>query len=495
METAYERLLLSAQKEASDKGETIKDTPYRLGFHISAPANWINDPNGLIQFKGEYHVFYQFHPFSEKWGPMYWGHVKSKDLVHWEQLPIALAPFEDYDRDGCFSGSAVEHDGKMGLIYTGNVWLDDQQQELKQVQCLAWSTDGVNFTKDCSNPVLSRIPEEGSSHFRDPKVWKHESSWYMVLGTKKNELGKVLLYQSDDLQNWKYEGVLAENKEENLGFMWECPDFFELGGRHVLLISPEGMEQEGTEYVNLKQTGYFTGEFSYETMQYKHGQFFELDKGHDFYAAQTFLDDTGRRILIAWMDMWEQEMPSQEDGWAGALTIPRVLSLDKEGRLLMHPVAELDSLRKEKTVSVKEYAIENELVIGSADMAEIAAEFRVDDPGVRAFGVKVRCGDGEETVLTIVPDECKLVLDRENSGKGPGGGLREAKLSQVKSVSLRIFLDRSSIEVFADGGACVLTSRIFPSSDSLGIKLFAEGGTVNVQSAEVWTLGDAYIKR
>ncbi len=203
--------------------------PYRLAYHITAPTGWINDPNGLLHFQGEYHVFYQHYPSRPEWGPMHWGHVKSKDLVHWERLPIALAPSESYDHDGCFSGSAVDADGTLTLVYTGNVWLNEEKTSIKQVQCLATSADGITFLKDCANPVLRHPPhEERSGHFRDPKVWRHEDRWYMVLGTQREGKGAVLVYTSNDLHQWQYLGVVAEN-DGSLGYMWECPDFFSLG--------------------------------------------------------------------------------------------------------------------------------------------------------------------------------------------------------------------------------------------------------------------------
>lgn len=176
--------------------------------------------------------------------------------------------------------------------------------------------------------MITKHPEEGSGHFRDPKVWKHGDYWYMVLGTRKGDIGKAVLYKSIDLRKWEYLGVLAES-DGTLGYMWECPDFFELDGKYVLLFSPQGIEAKGDLYNNLFQTGYLVGEYNYETNEFVHGAFIELDNGHDFYAVQTFLDNKGRRISIGWMDMWESNMPSKEDGWCGALTLPRELKLGK----------------------------------------------------------------------------------------------------------------------------------------------------------------------
>ncbi|MFY4773565.1 glycoside hydrolase family 32 protein [Metabacillus sp. RGM 3146] len=493
MNPDYLQKLEEAEKFAAEKYERIKHTPHRLGFHITPPANWINDPNGLIQYKGEYHVFYQYHPFIEEWGPMYWGHVKSSDLVHWKHLPVALAPFEDYDKDGCFSGSAVEEKGELVLIYTGNVWLKNDPNELIQVQCIARSKDGIHFEKDKANPVLKELPIGASNHFRDPKVWKENDKWYMVLGNKESEKGKVLLYQSSDLMQWDYIGILAENKGENLGFMWECPDFFKLDGKHVLLISPEGMEAEGENYRNLKQSGYFVGEFN--DSGYRHGHFQELDKGHDFYAVQTFEDEQGRRLLFGWMDMWEQEMPTKKDGWAGALTLPRELELRADGKLIMKPVKELEKLRMDQAAVLEEIFVEGENTLAFGEMLEMKAEFSLTETSAEEFGLKMRCGETEETVIIYNKLSRKLVLDREKSGAGP----KEVRSAAVKTVDdklvLHIYLDRSSIEVFANGGETVMTSRIYPGIESQGVKVFATGGKVKVNSLRIWNLEDIWAEK
>ena len=268
---------LQQAQEALDTAREGVNNRYRLGYHIMAPANWINDPNGLVQYKGEYHVFYQHHPYDENWGPMHWGHVKSKDLVHWEHLPIALAPGDACDTNGCFSGSAVDNDGELTLIYTGHHYVDKEKDLFYQNQNLAVSTDGLTFHKIAENPVIPKPPTDSSHHFRDPKVWKHKDSWYMVVGNStKENVGRVILYRSPDLRKWSYIGVLAQGNEK-LGFMWECPDFFELDGKYVLMISPQGIKKDGDLYNNLFQTGYLIGDYNYETNEFMHGSFNELD--------------------------------------------------------------------------------------------------------------------------------------------------------------------------------------------------------------------------
>ena len=232
---------------------------YRLDYHLMPPAGWMNDPNGLIYFNHEYHAFYQHNPYEPKNGPMHWGHAKSKDLVNWEHLPVALAPSEIYDMGesggyGCWSGSAVDDNGVLTLIYTGHV----DGRTPTEVQCIATSTDGVTFNKAAYNPVIAGAPEEGGFGFRDPKVWQHDGVWYMVIGYGKDGLGKALLYKSSDMRDWSYIGVAAES-DGTMGICGSVRICFRLGTEmtHVLVISPMNM---GTT-----KTMYLTGKFSYET--------------------------------------------------------------------------------------------------------------------------------------------------------------------------------------------------------------------------------------
>ncbi|WP_435367539.1 glycoside hydrolase family 32 protein, partial [Klebsiella pneumoniae] len=179
-------------------------------FHLAPPAGWMNDPNGLIYFNGRYHAFFQHHPASAYQGPMHWGHATSTDMLHWQHEPVALAPGDKYDRDGCFSGSAVDDDGVLSLIYTGHICLEDRGNDsiIREVQCLATSHDGIHFEKQ--GCVLT--PPEGIMHFRDPKVWHEEGSWWMVIGARDaSDNGQVLLYRGTSLRDWHLEHVLAHS--------------------------------------------------------------------------------------------------------------------------------------------------------------------------------------------------------------------------------------------------------------------------------------------
>lgn len=465
---------------------------FRLGYHIMAPANWINDPNGLIYFNNEYHAFYQHHPYDENWGPMHWGHVKSKDLVHWEHLPIALVPGDECDRDGCFSGSAVDNDGELTLIYTGHHYIDKEKDIFYQNQNIATSGDGITFEKSKQNPVISAPPSDSGHHFRDPKVWKYRDSWYMIIGNaSKVEIGRVILYKSSDLYEWEYVGVVAES-DGTQGYMWECPDFFELNGKQVLLVSPQGMKAEGNKYRNLFQTGYFIGDYDYEKNIYNHGKFTELDNGHDFYAVQTFLDGQGRRIAIGWMDMWESLMPTKEDGWCGALTMPRVLTLTEDNKIHMNPPDEITLLRESETEAFKDKIIgESHLIDTKEKLIEFQIEFDLKATNAETAGIKIRGEKDEQTVLSFEKSTGVFTLDCSRSGKRDDG-IRRTQLHTDEVLSLRVFIDRSSIEIFINEGQATMTSRIYPENEMLGVEVFAENGTAKINDFNFWKLKDIW---
>lgn len=468
---------------------------YRLGYHIMAPANWINDPNGLIQYKGEYHVFYQHHPYDENWGPMHWGHVKSKDCIHWKHCPIALAPGDEFDKGGCFSGSAVDNNGELTLIYTGHNYIDKEKDTFYETQNIAVSKDGITFEKYENNPVIAVPPEDSIHHFRDPKVWKHEDKWYMVVGNStKDKIGRVILYSSLDLRKWDYVGTLATSKGE-LVYMWECPDFFKLGNKYVLSFSPQGIEKKDGKYPNLFQTGYIVGDYDYDKNEFKHGTFNEFDNGHDFYAVQTFLDDKGRRIAIGWMDMWESDMPTKQDGWCGALTMPRELTLSNDNKIKMNPIEEAELLREENILSKENMSISgnNSFKFATDEkMLEINVIFDASQTDSEEFGIKIKGSSEEELVLKYDTVISKLTMDCSKYGKDKDS-TRKVDLAKNSKVSLRVFLDRSSIEVFINYGEAVMTSRIYPKENIENIEFFTKNSEVEIQSLKAWKLKEAWI--
>ncbi|UKS57769.1 glycoside hydrolase family 32 protein [Exiguobacterium acetylicum] len=406
---------------------------YRPHYHFAPPFGWMNDPNGLCQLDGVYHMFYQYHPFGVEWDDMHWGHATSTDLIHWENKPIALRPDQDYDRDGVFSGSALVKDGVLHLFYTGNTWLDEKKEALHQVQCLATSVDGKVFKKDDRNPLISEIPRHGSAHVRDPKVWEKDGRFYMILGTRDEADGKVVLYASDDALHWTERGVIAGETGRH-GWMWECPDIFSLDGQDILLLSPQGMEPDDDRYHNLHQCGYFIGTLDLDAPSFNHGAFTELDYGHDFYAAQTFCDERGRRILIGWNAMWESDCPEKTEGWANQMTLPRELSL-KDGYLYLNPIEEIDGLRK------------TSLPLRDSDFSGVAFELSFETDGDFQFDCF-----GEGAVFSKKGNV--LALSRSHYSS-------DVRRLEADAISFRIFVDRSSIEVFINEGQFVFSSRVY----------------------------------
>ncbi len=260
---------------------------------------------------------------------MHWGHAKSKDLLHWEELPVVLAPSETYDQNGCFSGSALVVDDRLVLIYTGHV---EAGEERIETQCIATSKDGIVFDKYVGNPVISqeqiqRIAD--IADFRDPKMFKYGNIYYTVVASKTaDSRGQILLFESTDGFNWQFKSVLLEGNQEE-GIMWECPDLFELDGKWVLMISPIEMKRQQYQYWNINSTLVFIGEIDWKIGRFKVEHQHEVDGGLDFYAPQTCVNDTGERYLVAWMQMWNRTIPSHElgHGWSGMMTLPRKLSI------------------------------------------------------------------------------------------------------------------------------------------------------------------------
>lgn len=436
----------------------LTNSRYRLGYHVSAPSGWINDPNGFCYFDGYYHVFFQHHPHSAEWGPMHWGHARSKDLVHWESLPIALTPGDKEDEDGCFSGSAIEKDGVLYLFYTGHHYYGDGDKDhFWQNQNMAYSTDGIHFTKYEKNPIIAKEPVDNTHHFRDPKVWEHEGTYYMILGSQEEDgLGRAIVYSSKDLLDWEYEGAISKaNGLKTEGFMWECPDFFNLDGKDILLLSPQGIDAQGKDYLNLFQTGYFVGDYDYDNAKFTHGAFKELDKGHDFYATQTTEAPDGRRIVIAWMDMWESPLPEQEDGWAGALTIPRELRL-KNNHLYMTPVKELEKLRV-KEISSDSVEVAHDLLVASdASSSEILVDIPLSGSDKEEVTFALKTTDEELVLLSYSKETNEFILKRSDKDD-----LRYGTIQPCDKLSLRAFVDTSSIEIFINNGELVFTERFY----------------------------------
>ncbi len=459
----------------------------RPAFHLSTRVGWTNDPNGFSYYKGKYHMFYQYHPYAPYWGPMHWGHAVSKDLLHWEYLPAALAPDSPYDRDGCFSGSAVElPDGRQLLMYTGVLSTpqpDGTMREM-QTQCLA-TGDGIDYEKYSGNPVLDAgdLPEGSSKYdFRDPKVWKKEDGTYRcVIGSRPADgSGQILLYSSPDGFQWKFEKVLVENKNR-YGLMWECPDFFALDGKQVLLVSPQDMLPEGFEYHNGNGTLCLIGTYDEKTDTFTEEYNQSIDYGIDFYAPQTVLTPDGRRVMIGWMQNWDTcSIHTQNRGvkWFGQMSLPRELSI-KNGRLYQKPLRELDDLRRNK-ISYEDVVFTDTIRLDGIEGRRVDLEIELsagEEELYKKFAVRFAQNEQYHTAVSFRPAERILKVDRKFSGS------RRAVIHQRRcevnsengKLKLRLILDRFSVEIFVNDGEKVVSATMFTGQEAKGISFFASG--------------------
>lgn len=473
----------------------VTNSRWYPSYHIAAPSGWINDPNGFSYFNGGYHVFYQHYPYDVKWGSMHWGHVTSKDLVHWEHLPVAIAPDKIYDASGgCFSGSALEYDDKLYLMYTGHVDLPVTTKDGAnriETQNIAVSDDGINFTKVAENPVLFVPADEGDisiNDFRDPKVWAHDEKFYAVVGSRNRDetIGQILLFESDNMIDWHFKSIAARS-EGNQGDMWECPNFAEVDGRDVLILSPMNIKPEGKKFLNLQQSGYMLGEMNYDTGIFSHGEFDMLDAGFDFYAPQILQSPDGRCILIAWLDMWGTPMPEQADGWAGQMTVPRELHI-RDGKIFSTPVKELELLRGEK-ISHENISLSKATKLNGVrgNVGELLTT--VDLTQSKNFSIELRSSGSEKTVLSFDKSSGILKLNRDKSGKALSGE-REIKISPADEMKLQIFLDRSSLEIFVNDGEAVLSTRIYPKDNSNEIIFVPTQGNLILKQVTFYALNE-----
>ena len=453
---------------------------YRHHYHLMAPIGWINDPNGFIYYQGAYHLFYQYYPYESKWGPMHWGHAKSEDLVHWEHLPVALAPDEAYDANGCYSGSAIAHEDKLYLIYTGHVEQDGVRRE---VQCLAMSEDGNHFEKYRHNPIISEVQLEGLdadiADFRDPKIFEREGQFYCIVASKTSEdLGQILLFKSNDLKNWTFFSTLLTGEAKH-GTMWECPDLFHLDGKDVLILSPIAMPTDGFAYENLNSTLAFIGEVDWTKGHFKVENEHEIDGGLDFYAPRTCQGPNGKRIMVAWMQMWQRTLPTDDKGhlWAGAMTLPRELSVDKL-RLVQKPVpVKLQPKTQRITVSGDKTVLFKDLMTDSCYL-----KFELDISKTSQVLIALLKSEKSALKLSFDVDTQILTFDRTDFGLPLVGqeqsplNRRHIKLSLADSewLIIEIYKDTSSIEIFLNGGVA-LTATFYEIEKSQAISICTDG--------------------
>ena len=515
---------------------------YRPVYHASVPSGWSNDPNGTVFYNGKAHLFFQHYPHKAEWGTMHWGHFTTEDFVHWTVLPVALVPDQDYEVVcGCCSGSAIEKDGKLYLLYTA-------AQPALQRQCLAVSEDrGIHFVKEKKNPILTAdmLDDEVSPlDFRDPRLFEKDGWYYFIAGARvlsiqeieelraeraKNGekplrpvnpsvlhedrpirspsagdvsgggeeragFGNLILCRSRDLFHWEYVGHLIHRQEElidaffELNGVYECPDYLELDGKELLLSSPQNLPQMGNLYQNVHSGIYLLGKLDFETGRFRIDKIGEVDSGFDFYAAQTLRMPDGRVVMIAWKEMWDRNYPTQAEGWAGTYTFPRELRIEGE-QLIQRPVKELDAFCRNR--------ISGELTVGSGGEASVEGvngnvirlRFTLEMGDAKRAGVRVFAGKTHETVVTYDRETGIVELDRSRSGLPLRGreenvSVRRCELGSLRELPMELLLDVSTLELFLDGGKHVMTANVYPDPEDLDVRFFSEGGTAGFREIE-----------
>jgi fructan beta-fructosidase len=476
------------------------DNHYRPQYHFSPPANWLNDPNGLVYYQGEYHLLYQYHPDSPVWGPMHWGHAVSRDLVNWQHLPIALYP-DEYGL--IYSGSAViDRDNSAGFGKEAMVAIFTHHQEGHESQSLAYSTDrGRTWTKYPGNPVL--LPPESQHDFRDPKVfWYGElGSGYWVLVLAAGE--EIHFYASPDLIHWKSTGRFGKDQIANFGF-WETPDLFKLSvgeGPESRWVLTAGVGRNGI--AGTSGMRYFIGDFDGETFKSENSTDTVLwvDYGADFYAAQSWNDEPrGLRLMLGWQNNWQYATVIPTTAWRGVLSLPRRLSLKPTVngiKLFQQPIPELTILRGPHSHwhNITLLPTANLLQTVKCELFEICAEFQIN-PAVESFGLRVRVGDHQATTIGYNVQQRKIFVDRTSSGQSSfNPGFARVHFTELASIDgiirLQIFVDRSSVEVFCNDGVVVISDSIFPDEESHRMELFTEGGETIITMLDVYELRPA----
>lgn len=466
------------EKEAVAK--TSKEQ--RPVFHFSAPVGWLNDPNGFSMYQGQYHLFYQYNPYATHWDSMHWGHAVSRDFVRWEYLPAALAPDRDYDNFGVFSGGAVEADGKQVLMYTGveETLLPDGTKQIRQNQCLAVG-DGMDYEKVPANPVITAdMLPEGSSRedFRDPKIWKEDGRYYAAVASRHADgSGQIALFSSEDLSDWKFDTIL-DRSENQCGRMWECPDFFALGDRRILMISPQDMQAKELEIHNGNNNLFLVGTYDKDTQKFERLGVQPCDYGLDFYAAQTMETEDGRRVMIGWMQSWDNHMCPPDFAWSGMMTLPRELSL-VNGRVCQRPVREIEGYRK-NPVRHDLVEIGQETALDGVEGRTVDLTIDLEDGDYETFEVKVAASQDYFSSIVYDRREDTVTFDRTYSGYGRDViSRRSMKVKdQGGKLKLRVLLDRYSVEIFVNDGEQAMTSLIFTPQDGTGIRFRAKGRAV-----------------
>ena len=418
-------------------------------IHFKAPNCWINDPNGFIWYKGWYHLFYQCFPYSAHWGRMHWGHAVSKDLVNWEEKGIALFPSKTDDRSGCFSGSAIEYKDKMYIYYTGVNYTEEDPENINccindtftAAQLMITSEDGMKFDnitdKKTVIPPIEDKKIGDKNHTRDPKVWRGKDAWYMVLGSTVDKNGRLLFYKSSDLKTWQY---LNYCEKDGFGWMWECPDFFEIDEKGVTIFSPMGFFNDGNGYDSVAVC--MLSSFDENTGKMELSEDYQLfDYGIDLYAPQSTTDKDGNRVVIAWARMPEAII-TEKGEWCGMMCIPRIVDV-KNNHVYIRPHTN----------------VKNSFVT------------KLSAPKKSGYMLKTTLKNGESINVggyVIKRENDKITTDRSKVFNIKGNYRLIAETPVINDgYELEIYVDEHLVEVFINNGEYVISNVVYGLTEEI----------------------------
>jgi len=464
-----------AQAMASVAAATAKADadPTRPVYHFRPLAQWMNDPNGTIYHNGYYHVFYQHNPYGDDWGHMHWGHTRSRDLVHWEHLPIALWPSHELGEEHCFSGCAwLTEQGQPLLVYTEVALKSNGQKPPNEQWAALGDADWITWQKHPDNPVLSLKTHGGPAFrgdWRDPFIFTEAGRTFMVIGGDYDEVAAVALYEAEDasMLHWRYCNLLYQEPRMGKVFL-ECPNFVKLGEKWLLITAP---------YRNLE---YISGTFDVTSLTFHPEQRGVLDAGFsngvpNFYASNILFDAQHQPILLGWVRGFPKDR-----GWNGCLSLPRRLSLGADGHPRQQPIAALQILRGRHT-HLAGFTLDNRqqrVEQIQSDTLEIIAEIKLGD--AQTVGLRVRCSaDGEQAVAITFDGQTFRVADV---------AIPFTLNEQETTLKLHLFLDKSVLELFVNDGRKTVTQLIDAATDALGVEVVALGGAAHVEALDIWEM-------
>ncbi|MEW9671623.1 glycoside hydrolase family 32 protein [Ammoniphilus sp. 3BR4] len=457
--------------------EKVTNRPY---FHFTPEIGWMNDPNGFCFYRGTYHLFYQYYPYDVDWNDMHWGHATTHDFVHWQYQPVALANDKVYDANGCFSGSAIEKDGKLFLMYTGhidpNLGFDRDEAQVIERQCLAFSEDGIRFEKVEKNPVIGEkeLPEGYLiCDFRDPKVMEVNGVYYCVLSVRNEQRrGEILMFKSGNLLDWTFHASIYQSRfEENT--LLECPDLFRLGHKDVLVYSVMPCDPEFQGDVNHK-TAYVLGEMDYERGVFKPESSGLLDYGHTFYAPQSTEGQNGERLLIGWMHRWHQTAPPKDYGFNGMMSLPRRLAI-KNHALIQQPAIEMGS---HFTPSIHHEQME----LRPDERMEIQGEqtgylrLSLSPSRTKRFTVELHKNEAKSTRVEVDAEGSRISLTSDY-GSQDSIIITDCFDSRKEEWTLEFFIDLHSIELFINSGEKVVSFAAYDRDKGSDLSIYGQGST------------------